>query len=165
MCDKVDKKYICSHLDDLIKNYYQAPWESCQIYKIAGCACAGNAGNVFFPPQRVSVPNMHHGTCVTYVPWCMPGSLTSDFVWSRWRGKRSRHTRCMRNPQFYVSGMRPILHTCRTMDMLWEKFRWILPFYMKPISFQSNGSVVCSATTAIFIHFCLKKLNVFPTYW
>ena len=23
------------------------PWASCQIRKIAGCACAGNAGNVF----------------------------------------------------------------------------------------------------------------------
>ena len=26
----------------------------------------------------------------------------------RWRGKRSRHFRRMRNPQFYVSGKRPI---------------------------------------------------------
>ena len=36
----------------------------------------------------------------------MPG--TSGFLWSRWRGKRSRHSRRMRNPQFYVSGKRPI---------------------------------------------------------
>ena len=43
-----------------------------------------------FPCQpRVSSPDMHHGTCVTHVPWCMPGSLTSGFLWSRWRGKRS----------------------------------------------------------------------------
>ena len=27
----------------------------------------------------------------------------------RWRGKRSRHSRHMHNPQFYVSGKRPIL--------------------------------------------------------
>ena len=46
-------------------------------------------------------------TCVTHVPWCMPGSLTSDFLWSRWRGKRSRHSRRTHNPQFYVSGKRP----------------------------------------------------------
>ena len=59
------------------------------------------------PPPRVSDPNMHHGTCVTHVTWYMPGSLTSDFLWSRWRGKRSRHSRGMRNPQFYVSGKRP----------------------------------------------------------
>ena len=47
------------------------------------------------------------------------------------------------------------------MDMLWEKFQWILPLYMKPISFQSKASVVCSVTTTVFIDFCLKKLNVF----
>ena len=56
-------------------------WASYQIRKIAGCACAGNAGNVF-PRRRfqrkllVSDPDMHHGTCVTHVPWCMSGSLT-----------------------------------------------------------------------------------------
>ena len=48
-----------------------------------------------------------------------------------------------------------------TMDLLWEKFLWILPLYMKPISFQSKASVVCSVTAAIFIDFCLKKLYVF----
>ena len=56
-------------------------WASHQIRKIACCACAGNAGNVFFRHrlQRkplVSDPGMHHGTCVTHVPWCMSGSLT-----------------------------------------------------------------------------------------
>ena len=56
-------------------------WASYQIRKIAGCACAGNAGNVF-PRRRiqrktrVSDPGMHHGTCVTHVPWCMSGLLT-----------------------------------------------------------------------------------------
>ena len=49
------------------------------------------------------------------------------------------------------------------MDLLWEKFRWILPLYMKPISFQY--SVVCSVTAAIFIDFCLKKLNVFSQHF
>ena len=56
-------------------------WASYQIRKIPVCACAGNAGNVF-PHRRfrrkplVSEPGMHHGTCVTHVPWCMSGSLT-----------------------------------------------------------------------------------------
>ena len=62
----------------------------------------------FSPPPLVSDPDMHHGRCVTHVPWCMPGSLTSGFLWSRCRGKRSRHSRRMRNPQFCVSGKRPI---------------------------------------------------------
>ena len=46
---------------------------------------------------------MHHSTCVTHVPWCMSGSLTRSGG-----GKRSRHSWRMRNPQFYVSGKRPI---------------------------------------------------------
>ena len=81
------------------------PWTSCQTRTIKGCACAGNAGNVF-PPPRVSDPDIHHGTCVTHVPWCMPGWITSGFLWSRWRGKGSRHSQRMRNPQFYVSDKR-----------------------------------------------------------
>ena len=62
----------------------------------------------FSRPPRVSDPDMHHGTCVTHVPWCMPGSLTSGFLWIRWRGKRSRHSRRMRNPHFYESGKKPM---------------------------------------------------------
>ena len=58
------------------------------------------------PPPRVSDPDIHHGTCVTPVSLCMPGLLTGGILWSRRRGKRSRHSRCMHNPQFYVSGKR-----------------------------------------------------------
>ena len=63
----------------------------------------------FFPPPRISDPDMHHGTCVTHMPWCMPGSLTSSLFWSRWRGKRSRHSRRMRNSQFGISGKRSMI--------------------------------------------------------
>ena len=59
----------------------RVPWASCQIRKNTGCACAGNVGNVFsrrrFQRKLLySDPGMHHGTCVTHVPWCMSGSLT-----------------------------------------------------------------------------------------
>ena len=40
----------------------------------------------FSSSPRGSDPDMHHGTCVTHVPWCMSGSLTSSFLWNRWRG-------------------------------------------------------------------------------
>ena len=60
-----------------------------------------------------------------------------------------------------LSDMTPTIHT---MDMLWEKYQWILSPYMKPISFQSKASVVCSIITAVFIDICLKKLNVFSQY-
>ena len=67
----------------------------------------------FFPPPLVSDADMHHGTCMTHVPRCTPGSLTNGFLWVQWQGKRSRHTRRMCNPQFYVSGKRPItLRSC-----------------------------------------------------
>ena len=32
-----------------------------------------------FSPPLVNDPDIHHDTCVTHVPWCMPGSLTSGF--------------------------------------------------------------------------------------
>ena len=80
------------------------PWAYCQIRNITGCACAAR----FSPPSRFSDPDMHQGTCVTHVPWCMPGSLTSGFLWNLWRGKRSRYSRCMHNPLFYVSGKRAL---------------------------------------------------------
>ena len=70
-----------SDFDVVDHNHHQhTSWASYQIRKIAGCACAGNAGNVF-PRRRlqrkplVSDPGMHHGTCMTHVPWCMSGSF------------------------------------------------------------------------------------------
>ena len=85
---RLDKDQICSPMPSVIIPHESRLWQSLhyawasyQIRKIAGCACAGNAGNVF-PRRRfqrkplVSDPDMHHGTCVTHVPWCMSGSLT-----------------------------------------------------------------------------------------
>ena len=74
----------------------------------------------FSPPPRISYPDVHHGTCLTHVPWCMPGSLTSVSFGSRWRGKHSRHSRRMRNmqfTQFYVSGKRPIVTYGNVLEM------------------------------------------------
>ena len=55
-------------------------WASCQIRKIAS-AHAPEMPETFSPSPQVSDPDMHHGTCITHVPWCMPGSLTSGFLW------------------------------------------------------------------------------------
>ena len=63
----------------------------------------------FSPPPWVSDSIMHHGTCLMHVPWCMSGSLTSGFLWSRWWWKYSWHSRRMPNPQFYLSGKGPML--------------------------------------------------------
>ena len=61
-------------------------WASCQIRNLRFAHAPGMPG-AFSPPPRISDPDMHHGTCVTHVPWCMSGSLTSGFLWSRCRGK------------------------------------------------------------------------------
>ena len=62
----------------------------------------------FSPPLRVNDPDMHQSMCVTHVPWCTTGSLTSGSLCSRWREKGARHSWSIRNLQFYVSGMRPM---------------------------------------------------------
>ena len=48
-------------------------------------------------------------------------SLTSGILWSRWRGKRSRHSRRMRNPQFCVSGRQPIQ---QWIELIQFRSRW-----------------------------------------
>ena len=77
-------------------------------YKKLRVAHASGMPGTFSPPMRLSDPNMHPSTCVTHVPGCMLGSLASGFIWSRWRGKHSQRSWRMRNPQFCVSGKRPM---------------------------------------------------------
>ena len=63
--------------------------------------------------KLVNDPGMHHGTCVSHVPWCMSGSLSP-----RWRGKRSRRPRRTQNPLFHVSDNCPF-----EMDLLLTNMR------------------------------------------
>ena len=79
----IDVRGIC---DLCVYTQLSTKWASCQIRKIAGAHAPGMPGT-FSPSPQVSDPDMHHGTCVTHVPWCMPGSLTSSFLWNRRRGK------------------------------------------------------------------------------
>ena len=93
-----------------------------QIRKIVVVRAPGMPGT-FSPPPRDSDPDMHHVRAVMSAPECMPGSLTSGFLWSRWHGKRSWYSRSMHNPnpQFYVSGKRP---------MSFQNIVTIKPFYI-----------------------------------
>ena len=71
--------------------------QSHRVHHVRGClwVCGGVIGPLFgyvklrvvhapgmqgtlSPSPRFTDPDMHHGTCVTHVPWCMPGSLTGD---------------------------------------------------------------------------------------
>ena len=73
-------------------------WASYLICNIVGCACAGNAGNVF-PRHRlqgkplVSDPGMHHLRDASAV-------MHVGIACILWRGKRSRHSRRMRIRNF-----------------------------------------------------------------
>ena len=98
-----------------------------------------------FSPPRVSNPDMHHGSCVTHVPWCMPEWLTGSFLWSRWRGKRSRHSRRMHNPQFYVSGKRPM------MGRLWCN-----------VAFSLMNRTTISAAERLYTHDDVMAWKRFP---
>ena len=79
-----------------------------------------HASGRFFSRPRVSDPHMHHGTYVTHVPRCMPGSLSCGLLWSELQGK---HSRRMCDSQFSVSDSRPMgmLLICSPSDTLkWQ---------------------------------------------
>ena len=96
-------------------------WATCQMRKIAGGACAGNAGNVFPATTGLAIlacvralacplsDKKQWASCpiaVTYVPWCIPGSLT--------RGGRENvpgFPEHAQPPQFYVSSKMPMDRT------------------------------------------------------
>ena len=89
------------------------PWASCQIRKWLRVAHAPGIPGTFFPPMRVSDPDMHHGTCVTHVPWCMPGSLTSGASVSFEVGGRVNvPSACTIRNLTYLPRSRPIRPMC-----------------------------------------------------
>ena len=93
------RQTVCHHGDVCV-----VQWASYQIRKTAGCACAGNAGNVF--PTTDFKGNVRDARAVMHV----------EIAYPRWRGKRSRHSRRMLKPQFYVSGKRPMTGTKRMYE-------------------------------------------------
>ena len=118
-----------------------------------------------FPHHRlqrkplVSDPDMHHGTCVTHVPWCMSVSLNRDSG-----GKRSRHSRRMRNQQFYVSGKRPMyvfiryllrMVSCHVFDICLQAFfhAW------RRIYLKVDSHALCTQWYITKRHVCNIKLE------
>ena len=123
---KLNFKHIPLYMATDKKNQVDKHWILHVLYCLYGplaryiklrVAHAPGMPGTFTPPPRFSDPDMHHGTCVTtcvtHVSWCMP--LNRGFLWSWWRGKRSRNSRRTRNPQCYVSGKRP---------MRWPGHKW-----------------------------------------
>ena len=88
---RIGRCVFCGMVPRRLVSVWYRPWQpdgwaSCQIRKMPGAHAPGMPGT-FSPLPQVSDPDMHHGTCVTHVPWCMSGSLTSGFLWNRRRGK------------------------------------------------------------------------------
>ena len=110
----------------------------------------------FSQPPRVNDPDMHHGTCVPHVPSCMPGSLSSGFLCSRWWGKLSLHSRHMRNPQFCVSGKRPMGMYCffvlRLSMVLPGVHITIFPEFLISAEAIVVRDILCVIYTYIFIY-------------
>ena len=97
-CSKNPRQWakMCNGFSHVLNNVIsRGPFASYVKLRVAH---APGMPGTFSPLPRVSNPVMHHGTCVTHVPWCMPGSLSSGFLWIRRREKRSRHSRHMHNP-------------------------------------------------------------------
>ena len=86
-------------------------WASCQIRKIPGYAFARNAGNVF--PATADKRSRHASRHVHHARAAMHDGIAN------WRlslksvaGETFQHSRRLRNPQFYVSGTRPMASHC-----------------------------------------------------
>ena len=109
--------YTCKNITNLKEKYVghicrwltgsrHGPLARCVKLRVAH---APGMPGIFSPTLRVNDPDMRRGACMTHVPRCMPGSLNNGYLWRRRRGKRFRHSRRMRNQQFYVSGKRPMV--------------------------------------------------------
>ena len=97
----LNKQYSCERTETIQRSrdittlaFHSDPYKWMNIYssffrhgsltrytKLRVARAPGMPGT-FSPPPRVSDPDIHHGTCVTHVPWCMPGSQTSGFLWT-----------------------------------------------------------------------------------
>ena len=114
--NNVSKSGICCLFGvAVVSSIMILPWASYQIRKIAGCECAGNAGNDFSTTDfkgnpKLAIPAWHVSRHVRGARAVMHVGIAN----SRWRGKRFRHSRRINNSQIYVSGKKPIsaMHYC-----------------------------------------------------
>ena len=174
LCARITDAFESDRWNEWIDVYFQMSVRLIHgpLAKYANLRVAHAPGmpGTFSPPPRVSDPDMHHGTCVMHVPGCMLRSLTSGFLWRLWRGKRSRHSRRMRNPQFYLCGKRPIGdHSELEVSTSWKRFPrdWLLVtvmhrsriryhcFWIQLILLHSKHFIIISYLFIIALHLAL----------
>ena len=110
--------------------------------------------------ERFPATDMHDGTCVTHVPWCMQESLTSGFLWSMWRGQCSRHSRRIQNRQFSVSVKSPMPVTMlveQNSQTLRKWLRWFVIGYNLGCKFINSTTSI--SYTAITWTTCYLYIN------
>ena len=99
-------------------------WASYQIRKIAVAHAPGMPGTFSPPPsskETASKRSRHASRHVRHARAVMHVGIANP----RWRGKRSRHSGRMRNPQFYVSGKRPMV--LYHVWVFWlQKLSWVM---------------------------------------
>ena len=139
-------------------NSGRGPWKRCVVYAHFTAVAVGDI--------RMSLWVSWISTCLSFIQTSSQITHCEVLIYMANFGvTKYLHLSLIKNStalKWTVTGRaKRLLHT---MDLLWEKFQCILPLYMKPISFQSKASVVCSVTAAIFIGFCLKKVNVFSQH-
>ena len=78
----------------------------------------------------------------------------------RWRGKCSRHSRRMRNPQFCVSGKRPIGTILINHIVLRTQADADWSFYNRPIYFDLKLMLI---VIMVFLHYVVKAM--FFLWW
>ena len=96
----------------------------------------------FSPPLRFSNPDMYHGTCVTHVPWCMLGSLTSGCLWSRWRENVPGTPGASATRFFYVSGKRPMLLFLNRGRINLERVKIVMYWHSSMITISKLYSII-----------------------
>ena len=164
---------FCSIVCSLyIKENIRGPrsWASCQIRKIAGAHALGMPGT-FSPTPEASDPDMHHGTCVTHVPWCMPGSLTNPLYSATRKNvpgipgacatRRGNVTYLVRGPWPFVRGVHRGLVDSPNKGPVMEKTILLHDIIMP----HPKAYVGAKALKIRGMHGDVIKWKHFPRYW
>ena len=102
----------------------------------------------------VSNPGMHHGTCVTHVTWCMPGTLTHD---GGGNVPGIPGACATRNFAYLVRG--PWLYRCLPRKGVGKRLRFIMPrVYPFSMTFTAVGTINHEHHYSLYVLFSIMPL-------
>ena len=149
------------------------PWASHQIRKIAGCACAGHAGNVFPTTNFKATRYLAIPACITARAWRTCRDACRDRQ-PAMAGKTFRHSRRMRNSQFCVSGKRPIVSSvsdlCSTLvtksSRLYIMLCWtVLQLHPRLLTFMQDLFLSITNMKIAYLRFSAESAILYLTTW